>query len=331
MFEVVKYRAELKEDWDRFVDVAKNASFLLKRDYMDYHADRFEDASVLVFQAGKLIALLPANLRESGLVGSHDGLTYGGFVFAKEIKLPVALAAIAAILEFYHASGTHTLELKVIPKFYHTHPSDEVDYAMFLCGAELFRRDTAFVVDQTARIKYSGNYRREANKARKDGDVVQEESDLGAFWNEVLRPNLNARFGVEPVHTLEEMQQLQSCFPDHIKCYTVRNNAGEMLCGSIFYLYGNVAHSQYIASSDLGRKSGALNLLFIELLDRVLSAYKIFDFGIANENQGRVLNAGLASWKERMGGRTVVHDFYRIQTNRWKTIENVSLVRQDGV
>jgi len=103
------------------------------------------------------------------------------------------------------------------------------------------------------------------------------------------------------------------------------------LCGSIFYLYGNVAHSQYIASSDLGRKSGALNLLFIELLDRVLSAYKIFDFGIANENQGRVLNAGLASWKERMGGRTVVHDFYRIQTNRWKTIENVSLVRQDGV
>jgi hypothetical protein len=315
MLEVVKYSSELKEDWDRFIDVSKNSSFLLKRAYMEYHADRFEDVSIMVYCDRKIVTVFPANKRAGAIVGSHDGLTYGGFVFGKDIKLPMALAAISEVFEFYARNDNHTLEVKVIPRFYHTYPSDEVDYAMFLCGAELYRRDTALVVDQDARVKYSGNYRREANQARKKGFTVREEPDLGPFWDEILSPNLHSRFGVRPVHSKEEIVYLKSSFSESIKCYTVRNAEGEMLCGTVFYLSGNVAHAQYIASTDSGRRSGALNLLFIELMDNILDGFKYFDFGISNENQGRSLNQGLLSWKERMGGRTIVHDFYRVDTN----------------
>ena len=38
---IVRYSAEEKEHWDRFVRHSKNGTFLLQRDYMDYHAERF--------------------------------------------------------------------------------------------------------------------------------------------------------------------------------------------------------------------------------------------------------------------------------------------------
>ena len=44
---------------------------------MDYHKDRFEDYSLMVFKDEKLVAVLPANRVEDKLF-SHQGLTYGG-------------------------------------------------------------------------------------------------------------------------------------------------------------------------------------------------------------------------------------------------------------
>jgi hypothetical protein len=37
-----------------------------------------------------------------------------------------------------------------------------------------------------------------------------------------------------------------------------------------------------------------------------------FDFGISNERGGRILNEGLADYKEGFGARAVAHDFYEL-------------------
>ena len=83
MFEVKTYEASLKEDWNRFVENAKNSTFLFNRNYMDYHADRFQDMSLMVYRKGKLYALLPAN-RKSDVLYSHQGLTYGGLILSNK-------------------------------------------------------------------------------------------------------------------------------------------------------------------------------------------------------------------------------------------------------
>jgi hypothetical protein len=49
------------ELWNTFVSAAKNATFLFQRDFMEYHKDRFEDFSLLIFDKVKLVAVLPAN------------------------------------------------------------------------------------------------------------------------------------------------------------------------------------------------------------------------------------------------------------------------------
>lgn len=53
--------------WNEFVRNSKNGTFLFCRDYMDYHADRFEDFSAIVESNGRPLALFPASRR--------DGLT----------------------------------------------------------------------------------------------------------------------------------------------------------------------------------------------------------------------------------------------------------------
>ena len=80
MFEITPYTPEQKSRWNDFVRRSKNSTFLHNRDYMDYHADRFDDASLLVWQKGRLAALLPFNRGADGRVVSHGGLTYGGLL-----------------------------------------------------------------------------------------------------------------------------------------------------------------------------------------------------------------------------------------------------------
>jgi hypothetical protein len=54
------YKRAEEAQWDEFVARAKNGTFLFFRQYMDYHADRFHDHSLLFFEENRLLALLPA-------------------------------------------------------------------------------------------------------------------------------------------------------------------------------------------------------------------------------------------------------------------------------
>ena len=77
---VRKYQSTDYLTWNEFVANAKNATFLFHRDFMEYHSDRFQDFSLLIFDENQnLKAILPAN-RVNDIVFSHHGLTYGGLV-----------------------------------------------------------------------------------------------------------------------------------------------------------------------------------------------------------------------------------------------------------
>ena len=66
---------------------------------MDYHSDRFQDFSLMVFDKDKLIAVLPAN-RVDNAIYSHQGLTYGGLVLNSKAKLSSTLSIFESILAF---------------------------------------------------------------------------------------------------------------------------------------------------------------------------------------------------------------------------------------
>ena len=235
----------------------------------------------------------------------------------------IIISVFQEILKYFFNKGFEKLYYKAFPRIYNTIPSDEIDYCLFIAEARLWRRDTAIVVNQSERIKTSGNNRREAKKAEKNGTFIEESHDFDRFWYNLLCPNLKERFGVSPVHNIDEITLLVNRFPESIKLYLTKSSENEMLAGAVFFLTETVAHCQYIAATDEGRKSGALNLLFIKLMDDILPEKNYFDFGIVNENNGMKLNYGMLSWKERMGGRTISHDFYEIATKNFSNLEKI--------
>lgn len=310
--EVVQYKSQQKKEWDSFVEIAKNATFLFKRDFMEYHSDRFEDASLMIYKNTKLVALFPANKSGDNEIVSHQGLTYGGLLFLEKEKFGAIKKYIQKIMIFMEDFGFDFVVWKLFPNIYNQTPSDEIEYVLFLLEANLIRRDIAIVVNSESGLKYSGNYRREAKKAEKEGAVIKK-GDFETFWKKILIPNLKIKHGVKPVHSFIEINKLAQKFPENIVQYNVQIN-DEIVAGTTLFVTPTCVHCQYISANDLGRKSGALNYLFIHLLKDVYSEVRNFDFGIVNEKNGTYINEGLLFWKENMGGRSIKHDFYKIKT-----------------
>ena len=55
MIEIHRYTAAYHRDWNDFVSESSNGTFLFLREYMEYHADRFTDYSLLVYDGNKLL------------------------------------------------------------------------------------------------------------------------------------------------------------------------------------------------------------------------------------------------------------------------------------
>lgn len=104
MRSVARYNPADSQSWNEFVANAKNASFLFNRNYMDYHADRFRDHSVLVFENEKLAAVFVASEKGASII-SHEGLTYGGLVLGNNARLEDVLCYFYNIVRYYHDLG----------------------------------------------------------------------------------------------------------------------------------------------------------------------------------------------------------------------------------
>ena len=328
-FQIIPYAEEYKSRWDRFVASlngtykgSKNTSFLFQRDFMEYHQDRFEDFSLLIFKEEKLRAVLPAN-RIGARLYSHQGLTYGGLVLDAEIRLKEVLELFQELLSFLSQSGIEELELKMLPQFYQELPGDELDYFLFLTEAKLIKAETASVIDCRNRIPLNSSRKHAVNQAVKAGFSVEKTTDFEPFWNQVLIPNLEVQHDAEPTHSLEEITSLAKRFKYNIHQFEVRDAQHQLLAGATIFETQVVAHVQYISATPEGKKQGALDFLFQQLIEEQFSHKWYFDFGTSNEQAGTKLNAGLQFWKETFGARTRIQRTYRLQTKNSFKLENV--------
>lgn len=320
-YTVKKYTENDYKKWNDFIAQAKNATFLFHRDFMEYHKDRFEDYSLMVFEEEKLAAVLPANLSGQTLY-SHQGLTYGGVIYDDKIKLTSVLQVFKSVLSFLNSSKIQKIQLKLIPSIYHQRPAEELNYIIFLLEAQLIRRDTLAVIDSSKPYSLSKIRKRGVKTAIKNGLVIKEVDDFTDFWNEILIPNLKQKHQVRPVHNLEEITRLKALFPEQIRQFNVYEN-GFIIAGTTIFESQTVAHSQYISGKKEKNELGGLDLLFYKLISEVFKNKCFFDFGISNEDQGKKLNEGLSYWKESFGGNTIVHDFYEITTSNYNLLNDV--------
>ena len=308
-FDIVRYTPAQLSEWNTFVSKSKNATFLFDRRYMDYHADRFEDYSLMVYYKSELYALLPAN-RVADTLYSHQGLTYGGLLMTSDSKTAVVRDAFVAVNNFLRQEGICRVIYKPIPWIYASLPSEEDLFALNnVCKAQVSSRDVATVVMLSHRLPLSELRRRCVKKAWKAGVEIREAQDCSVFWP-LLEANLKRRYNARPVHSLEEITLLKSRFPQQIRLFVACKD-GRVIGGTLLYICARTIKTQYISANEEGRRVGALDLLFTTLLDKCSeNGMEYFDFGTSNRPENDDLNDSLIFQKEGLGGRAVCYDTY---------------------
>jgi hypothetical protein len=279
---------------------------------MDYHRDRFTDASlVLRDEKGRIVALLPANVDGERAV-SHGGLTYGGLLIDNHADVMTVCRSFDAVIEFYRSIGLKELVYKPVPTIYAQVPSEEEQYALFLHGAVTDVVNISSTVSLVAPLGYNENTRRNIRKAMKAGVTVDYSTDLAAF-HKILADLLMSRYNTQPVHTLAELEKLAAAFPENIRLLLAYKD-GVAVAGSLLYITPTVVHAQYIAASEQGKACDALSLLFDRAIrESAAMGKRYFDFGTCNEQRGLYLNEGLVRQKNGFGGRGIAYPSFLIK------------------
>lgn len=308
-FRITPYNPAFKTDWDTFLASSRNGTLLHRRDYLEYHADRFPDASLMIWRGDRLFGLLPAT-SDGSTFSSHAGLTFGGLITGNKGGAADVLHIMTLIRDYVRETGARAFIYKPVPHIYHSLPAEEDLYALFRLGAYLTARNVSAAVSRGRPLKLRDDRKAGVRKALKEGITISESDDFPLFWT-ILTCNLMERYNARPVHSLEEILRLKQLFPGNIRLHLARKD-NTVLGGTVVYLSPTVAHTQYISATPEGKRLHALDLLLHTLSSATYASLPYFDFGTSNESGGRVLNESLILQKEGFGARAVVYDTYSI-------------------
>lgn len=308
MFDIRRYNPSLADAWNQFVARSKNGTFLIDRNYMDYHQDRFEDCSLVFFRKNRIYALLPANIVGNTLY-SHQGLTYGGLIMDEHCTGSMVFQLFTELNAFLVQMGIKHVEYKPTPSIYHVIPAEEDLYALTVCcQAQLTSRDLSSTIINDHHIPFPESRKSGIRKAKRNQLTIYESDNYAAFW-QILHDNLQEKYHISPVHSLDELLLLKSRFPNEIKLYLVQLQ-DEVLGGCILYITPQVVHVQYISANKKGKELCALDLLFEELILQRYKDVRYFDFGKSTTHTYTELNTQLLFQKEGFGGRAICYDTY---------------------
>jgi hypothetical protein len=310
-YSVKQYQESDYANWNAFIGQAKNATFLFHRDFMEYHKDRFEDFSLMIFENEKLVAVLPAN-KVGEIVYSHQGLTYGGLVYSPKIKGEKVEIILDSLLSFLKENGMQSFYFKPIPYFYPSGGNHEIDFFLLKKGAFLDKKEMNLAINLAMPLTISKSKLKHFRKNEELDLELVEEHQFESFWELVLVPRLFEKHNAKPVHTVQEITKLKEIFPNNIKQFSVYYE-DVIIAGITLFETETVVKSQYGATTKKGEELRALDFLFINLIEKYKSEGKFFfDMGIVNEDNEKGYHAGLLKQKEELGCSVYSQDFYKM-------------------
>ena len=302
--------------WDDFAARAPMATLLHTRRFLSYHGERFRDVSALVEDDRHgLVGLFPAAADPSDArrVVSHPGITFGGLLHDGRLYGEAVIEALDCLRTHYAGLGFERLRYKAVPHIYQRTPACDDLYALFRAGAVRYRCDLSCAIDLAARGTTSSRRRRGLRKASAAGVRVEEGAHHAAALWVVLEENLRRKYGVSPVHTLEEITLLHSRFPDAVRFFAGLLGE-ELVAGVVLFDTPRTARVQYVASGEVGYNLSALDAVFEHCIAAAAArGAGYFDFGASNEDEGRRLNVGLYQFKSEFGGGGVAYESYELK------------------
>lgn len=309
-YTVKRYCSDDFAIWNDFINQATDAPFLFDRKFMEYHADRFQDFSLLVFQEHVLQAVFPANYK-GNTIYSHQGLTYGGFIFKDEMTPESIHEVITETFGYLQKQSFKYCEIKEMLPFYAPLHFTSTRNCLLGKKSEVIAQKMNLAVDFQSDFKISKSKLKHYRRLQSLNLTVKKETQFDAFWTNVLEPLLWDKYQTKPLHSLAEISLLQSRFPHHIEQYNLYQD-GEILAGITLFKAGKVVKSQYGATTENGKKFRALDYLFLYLIAHFKTDCDYFDMGTVNDDSALGYNEGLLNQKKELGCSLFFQNIYQM-------------------
>lgn len=292
--------------------------------YLDYHPEgRFQDDSIVVLDkgSGEIRGVMAAALGDNDSIVSYPGTTFAGPVVDRTAKLEVTEAVLDSMLGYYE-SRYREVRIKKQPEYYSAQPFHLIDYILLRRGytygmsalANIICIDGLGTEDDVLAL-FHAKRRNQVRKVIKEGQFMfaAQEEIREAVW-ENMNGNLRNKFGAKTTHTLEEIRDLQSRFPDHIKAFYADTADGTYGAFALCFLFKNVFHTQYLDVNYEHAGQYPNLLLILKLIQEACGmGYRYFSFGASTEDGGEVLNRGLYGYKAEYGGGDILLPVYTKQ------------------
>jgi hypothetical protein len=318
-YKIVRFSAKDTASWESFVWASNNGTIFHTRKFLSYHpAERFIDHSLLFFEKGRCVAQLPAVEVQEGekrILISHRGASYGGFLTKSNCSLEESFRLVKSLLTYAQRNGIDGIDITPPPLIYLRRPSNYMDFALVQNGFGYRKREVSSVIPldfnrEHILYTFDESSRRAVRRGQKLGVVVRESDDYAGFYA-ILKKNLRLRHNVSPTHSLEELLQLRSMFPDWIRLFAAFHKE-TMVAGVVMFTCNpNVVLAFYISHDEAHQQYRGVNCLFHDIIDWSISqGHRYLDFGIFTVNEDP--NWGLAHFKESFGAQGVFRDSYRL-------------------
>ncbi len=308
-------RAGEKSLWTEFVKRSNNGTIFHTPEFIDYHPEgKFNNHHLFVTDGKKekIIAVIPGALfkREYGIwFRSYPGASYGGPVIQDETGLRKIEEMTDKLISYGRHQGWKGIEITPPPIIYYRRPHSYLEFALLKRGFGYTKRELTAVIDlmrlgEELTLGFNSSATRGVRKALKSGVIVEENPDFSQFYP-VLENNLQQRHGVEPTHTLEELEKLRRLVGEENIRQFIAEKDGEVLAGMVmFNCNPRVTLAFYISHDQEHQALRPVNLVYLEVIRWAKKmGFHYLDLGtftLRNE-----VNYGLCRFKESFSARGV--------------------------
>lgn len=324
LMKVSSLSAKEIEKVDSFIlDQNTNGEFINTISFLDYHHEKwFKDDSIIIRDSGSknikgvMVACVLPDAKDK--IISHAGTTFSGPIINYTDSFEMTSKCIEMMFDYYEEKYK-TIELRIPPVFFGAQPFGIIDFMLLNRGFQYRMKGLSNIIDlshvnneEDVFSMFNGKRRNQVKKVcRSEKFIFQENDEISADVWEQMNNNLNRKFGVSATHSIEDIRDLKSRFPNNIKAYYVNTNNGEYGAFCLAFKFKNVFHTQYLDTNyEYTGQYPNLYLIKELILLSINEGYNYFSFGASTENNGEYMNEGLYSYKAGYGGGSILLPMY---------------------
>lgn len=315
--DVIRYEKKYLNEWEDFIQSSNNGTIFHTRKFLSYHpAVRFKDCSLLFKDKNKIISVIPAaqiKREDSVTFISHQGASYGGFVYKDSLSIRHAFELTEKLIDYCSNNKFEKIIITHSPFVYQKRYNNYIDFAFMKNGFQYLKREVSSIVsldvkeDEVLNL-FKSESRTAVRKSEKMGVVIKESDDFDDYYK-ILKNNLAMRHNVNPAHSLNELIKLKKLFPEKIQLVGAYLK-NKMIAGVVnFFCNEKVVLVFYISNDMEYQQYRAVNYLFFSIIkDAVRRGLSYLDFGLFTVNMDP--NWGLGKFKENFGARGILRDTF---------------------